>query len=80
MRLRQEALRASQRTVTVVQGAMLGAGLIVSLVVLGSMSMLPHDALGPIIRMVRWNVPLLLALLAWLVAVPLAARLALTDD
>ena len=80
MRLKQDALRASQRTVTIIQAAMLGVGLAASVAVLGSMSLLPSDAFGAILRVIRLNSSLLLALLAWLVVVPLATRFALTGD
>jgi len=92
MRIRQETLRASQRTVFFVQAAVLGAGLIVAFSVLGTMPVLPHDWLGPIGRLrdgidlgavaraIGWSAPLFLALAAWLALVPVAVHFALTDD
>jgi len=92
MRMRQDALRASQRTVAVVQVAMLGAGLIVACAVLSATSMLPQGwlgslgrlfggiGLGAITRGIQWSLPLCVALLVWLAASSVAAHFAPTDD
>ena len=92
LRMRREAERSAQRTLTLVQGAILGACSIVALGVLGWVSPPPHvwlepfasgvDGAGPaaITHAIPWSNRIFLALVAWLFLILAAVRFALTDD
>jgi len=80
LRMRREAERSARRTVTLVQGAILGVCAIVALVLVGEIATPPEGGAAAIVHTVPWSNRIFIALVAWLFGILAVVRFALPGD